>query len=389
MNKLSFFLAIFFVLALSSCSKEDLFDLFHPKKPDIDSPEIRGGIYTMTNDPMDNQIITYQRLSDGSIIGTGPVSTGGKGTNLNAPEAPTFNDPLGTQDPLIMGYDNQYVFAVNAGSNDVTAFKVTSDYGLMLADIAPAGGTAPVSLASYRDWLYVVNAGDGGNIYGYYVKENGTLEPIPYSNQPLDHAVAGNIEFSPDGKFLIVSEKNTNNLTIFPIDAYGKPNDPLTVASNGPTPFGAVFTKKGTFVVTEAFGGAPGDAAVSSYKLHPDGNLSLISGSIGTHQTASCWIELTDDDVYGYTSNTPDGTISSYRIETDGTLTLLESVAGETMPGAFVLDAEIAERYLYVVANTLEAIAIYRIEEGGSLTYIEQVTNPRYDMGEFTGITGF
>ncbi len=388
MNKLSFFLTIFVALALSSCSKEELFDLFHPDKPDKDGPKVVGGIYTMTNDPKDNQIITYHRLSDGTIVGTGPVATGGKGANLNASGAPTFNDPLGTQDPLIMGYRNKYVFAVNAGSNDVTSFKVTSDYGLMLADVAPAGGVAPVSLANYRDWLYVVNAGDGGNIYGYYVKDNGTLEPIPGSNVHLDNAVAGNIEFSPDGKYLIVSEKNTNNLTIFSIDGQGKPGEPYAQKSNGTTPFGASFTAHGIFLVTEAFGGAPGEGAVTSYKIK-DGKLKVISGSVGTHQTASCWVELSEDDAYAYTANTPDGTISSYRVGKDGMLTLLESIDGETEPGAFVLDAEIAGDYLYQVANTLEEIAIFKIGDDGRLTYLESVANPMYDAGEFTGITGF
>ena len=98
-------------LALASCSQEDIFDFFHPKNPADPDPTVVGGMYAMTNDPQDNQIITYQRLSDGSIVGTGPVATGGKGTNLNEPGAPTFNDPLGTQDPLIMGYGNKYVFA--------------------------------------------------------------------------------------------------------------------------------------------------------------------------------------------------------------------------------------------------------------------------------------
>lgn len=343
----------------------------------------------MTNDPHDNQIITYHRLSDGTIVGTGPVATGGKGTNLNEPGAPTFNDPRGTQDPLIMGYGNKYVFAVNAGSNDVTSFKVTADYGLMKADVASSGGVAPVSLANYKKWLYVVNAREGGSIQGYYVDSYGKLKPIDGSNVHLDNAVAGNIEFSPDGKYLVVSEKNTNNLTIFPIDKDGKPGETYVQKSNGTTPFGASFTADGAFLVTEAFGGAPGQGAVTSYKFNKDGKLEVISGSVGTHQTASCWVELNDTDTYAYTANTPDGTISSFRVGPDGSLELLESIDGVTEAGAFVLDTEIADDYLYQIANTTEEIVIFKIGEDGRLTFLEAVNNPMYDAGEFTGIAGF
>ncbi len=388
MNKVSFLFIVFVALAMSSCTKEDLFDLFHSDQPDDKGPRVVGAIYAMTNDPGQNELITYQRLEDGSIVGTGPVSTGGQGTNINPPGAPTFNDPLGTQDPLIMGYDNQYVFAVNAGSNDVASLKETSDYGLELVDTYPSGGVAPVSLASYKKWLYVVNALEGGSIQGYYVRPNGRLAPIDDSNVHLDDAVAGNIEFSPDGKYLIVSEKNTNNLTIFPIDANGRPGKPYKQESNGTTPFGASFTTDGFFLVTEAFGGAPGEGALTSYQL-VNGKLEVISGSIGSHQTASCWVEISEDDAYAYTANTPDGTISSYRVGSNGTLELLESIDGETEPGSFVLDAEIADNYLYQIANTTEEIAIFKIGKDGRLTFLESVTNPAYDAGEFTGITGF
>jgi 6-phosphogluconolactonase len=51
--------------------------------------------------------------------------------------------------------------------------------------------------------------------------------------------------------------------------------------------------------------------------------LELISGSVATGQTAACWVVVTKNGRFAYTTNTGSGTISGYRVARNGGLTLL------------------------------------------------------------------
>ena len=62
--------------------------------------------------------------------------------------------------------------------------------------------------------------------------------------------------------------------------------------------------------VSEAFGGAPNLSATSSYKLDSDGQLTTISASVGTNQTANCWVVVTPNGQFAYVTNTGSGSIS-------------------------------------------------------------------------------
>jgi len=69
--------------------------------------------------------------------------------------------------------------------------------------------------------------------------------------------------------------------------------------------------------VTEAFGGAPGAAAASSYALVEPGRLAPVSGSVGDTRSEVCWAVVTHDGRFAFVTNFGDGTISSYAMDTD------------------------------------------------------------------------
>ena len=65
----------------------------------------------------------------------------------------------------------------------------------------------------------------------------------------------------------MVTEKATNKLTSYRVREGGQIGAPLVTASNGVTPFGFTFDRRGTLLVSEAFGGAAGASAVSSHAV--------------------------------------------------------------------------------------------------------------------------
>src|SRR5262245_34168610 len=242
-----------------------------------------GAVYTMTN-TVPNAVVVYSRSADGSLTPEGQVLTGGNGTGIG----------LGNQGGVVLSQNKRWLFVVNAGSSHVSVFRVLSD-GIVLTDVLPSGGTMPLSVTVHGKLVYVLNAGFPNNITGFELNSDGKLIPLPGSARPLSASMTGpaQIEFSPDGDALVVTEKNTNIIDVFPIDRNGIPEQRVGIASHGTTPFGFSFGLRDQILVSEAFGGAANASAVSSYTLNPAGTLTLVTGSAPTMQSAACWVVVT------------------------------------------------------------------------------------------------
>src|SRR5437764_6070681 len=74
-----------------------------------------GAVYVMTNQ-VDNAVAVFRRTARGTLTPADEFSTGGAGDPVAQPGDPP-TDPLASQSSLILGKDNQFLFAVNAGSN--------------------------------------------------------------------------------------------------------------------------------------------------------------------------------------------------------------------------------------------------------------------------------
>jgi 6-phosphogluconolactonase (cycloisomerase 2 family) len=123
-------------------------------------------------------------------------------------------------------------------------------------------------------------------------------------------------------------------------------------------------------VVTEAFGGAIGAAAASSYAVQAPGRLAPVSGSVGDTRSEVCWAAVTKNGRYAYVTNFGDGTISSYTIGADGTLALLEPVAGATRLGEPGIRDEALTRdgsYLYAIDADAQRVHAWSVGGDGRL----------------------
>ncbi len=322
-----------------------------------------GAVYLMNNATEGNAVIVFDRSADGHLTPAGSYATGGTGTGGG----------LGNQGSVILTKDKRHLYVVNAGSDDISAFRVTRAGPQLLGPSVPAGGERPISLTVHGNLLYVLNAGGSGGIAGFGIGTDGAPTPIPGSIQPLSSTTAGaaQIQFSPDGRILVVTEKATNMISTYTVGSDGVASGPNVQASAGQTPFGFNFNQRGDLVVSEAVGGAPDASTASSYRLDRDGNLALISGQVATTQTAACWIAIGQNGTFAYTTNTGSGTISSLAIGAGATLTLVEAVAGSSGPGSRPLDAAFTPggRFLYV-RNGSGNVGAFRVEGRGGLTHI-------------------
>lgn len=376
MKKISF---VFSVLAISSvafyaCSKKATQDEIASADKSISlksalfSDNSAGAVYVLSNAADGNKVLVYNRSSDGHLSYSSSFATGGNGRGSG----------LGSQGSVILhqAAGNDFVIAVNAGSNEVSVFRAEGTT-LTWLDKVSSHGTLPISVTAHDDLVYVLNAGGSGNISGFRLSPEGHLTYIPNSSKALssDNAGPAEIRFNGQGSQIAVTEKNTNSISTYTVNESGTTSAAWVHASTGTTPFGFAFDNKDHMLVTDAFGGAAGQSAVTSYNLNSTGNLSLIDGPEATHQTSACWLAVTNNGKYCYATNTGSGTISGYRVETGGSLSLLNdngvtATTGIT-PGDVILSAN--SKYLYNLNSTSHSITLFTVNEDGSLNSIGAV----------------
>lgn len=323
-----------------------------------------GTVYTSTNSAAGNEIRAFDRAPDGSLSPAGTFATGGAGTGAG----------LGSQGAVQLDDHGKRLFTVNTGSNGITSFKITPR-GLRLRDVEPSNGNRPISLTVHGDLLYVLNAGSD-QISGFRIRGSGDLQPLAGSTRGLSGAGSdpAQVEFSPSGDVLAVTEKATNRIDTFRIGGDGRPGELRSGPSAGQTPFGFAFDRRENLIVSEAFGGAPSASALSSYDVAADREIAPISPVVLTGQTSACWVIVTENGRFAYSANTGSGNISSYKVDRDGSIALLESIAADTGGGSAPADLALdAGRHLFVLNSGAGTVGAYRVRGDGGLVPVDVV----------------
>ena len=333
----------------------------------VAAPARSGTLFTEANSASGNAVLAFQQAADGSLTQVAQVATGGLGTGGG----------LGNQGALAFGGGGRWLFAVNAGSDEISVLETRAS-GIALVAKVSSGGTRPVSLTVHGDLLYVLNAGGTGNITGFRVLANGRLRQIAHSTRPLSSVSAGaaQVQFDNEGGQLIVTEKATNLIDTYSVND-GIANGPVAHASQGKTPFGFAIDRRDHLIVSEAFGGAPNASALSSYDLNEDSSaLPNISASVPTNQTAACWVVVGGRyGRYAYTTNTASDSVTGYRISGNGTLTSLTSNGRTAQTGAGPTDEAVSNdgRMLFVLSPPVGQISAFRVQADGALINIGSV----------------
>ncbi|HSS99156.1 MAG TPA: beta-propeller fold lactonase family protein [Terriglobales bacterium] len=328
-------------------------------------------VFVMTNDATQNAVMAYPRNSDGSLGHGHKFLTGGRGSGGTV-------DPLASQGSLKLSDDGSLLFAVNAGSGDLSVFRVFGNF-LWLADVVPCGGSEPVAVAQYRDLVYLVNAGGTNNVVGFRLTRDQKLKRIPHASYLLStgNTGPGSITFSPYGQLLLVTEKATNKIDSFSVRADGTLGPIVTTPSAGPGAFAVQFAPNGTALVVETGpAGGTNASAISSYAAYTGGALSVISPSVATQGAATCWLQVTPNGYFVYTANSGTSTISGFSIGANGSLTPLPGTIVGTLPGGSTdLDVTVSSngKFLYTLNTGAGTIGIFGIQKDGTLVSLGTV----------------
>jgi 6-phosphogluconolactonase len=318
-----------------------------------------GAMFVQTNEPR-NRVLAFARDEMGGLAEPGSYETGGAGTGAAH---------LPSQGSVVLSQDRRFLLVANAGSGDVTVFRVDGAR-LDRVGTTASGGETPRSIAERDGTVYVLNTGKPA-IAAFRLSDSG-LEPLVGGEMPLSapDADPAQIGFTPDGSALLVTERGTDAIESFPVRADGSLGQPVVIASSGPTPYGFAFTSSGTLIVTEAFRAEKGAAAASSYTIR-DGSLAPATRSLGNGMSEICWAVVAADDRSVFTTNFADSTVSRYEVGMDGEITLADAVAGdvgERRPGLRDEDLSDDGRHLFAIDADGGAVVGWRVGEDGSLT---------------------
>ena len=331
---------------------------------------IVGHVYVNDNAAGTNTIAAFDRHANGSLTlePGSPFATGGAGLGAGT----------GSQGALEVTPDGRYLLAVDAGSNQISVLRIHHDGSLSTVAGGPVSshGIKPVSVAISRwgskDLVYVANAGDGGaNYTGFTLRQDGQLRHLSGSTVSVpDGSVLGDVLFNATGTVLAGTRVGTQLVDSFNVGRngllYAAPGSPF--AAQGPGPIGSEFSpvRPNQLFVSNAHGGA-NNGTVSAFNVSRNGVLSSIGDSpFADDQTAPCWVEISHNGRYLFTSNTAVPSISRYSIASNGSLTLLGSTPLSATAEKGPVDLRLSPngKNLYVVDSGSLAISGFEVNGG-------------------------
>lgn len=322
-----------------------------------------GAAFALTNRASDNQVVAFSRDSSGKLTETGTYSTGGRGQGVD------FDTSYG----LTLSEDNKYLYAVSPADDKISVFEVNGSCLQRIQVIY--GGDQPLSFAIRQGIAYALDGSVATTgIFGFHVGSDGTLAPITNETIPTSTpiGVPGSIIFTPDGQYVIVTNKVGSTIDAFPIDANGNAGSPITTKSAHQRPFSANFAKTGKLLIVDS--GLPtfNNAGLSTYTVESSGKLSTITPFAGNQQTDGCWVVPTPDSKYAYTSNFISGTLSSFSLDANTEATLIAGVAANQGKNSNPVDLSMSSdgKYLYNLLRGFGSISAHEIQSDGSLKNI-------------------
>jgi 6-phosphogluconolactonase (cycloisomerase 2 family) len=344
--------------------------------PALAAPTFRA-VFVQTDNLKGNQIVVYDRSSEGTLTQAGVYNTGGLGGQLTG----SVVDHLASQGSLAYDSQDGLLYAVNAASNTISVFAVFGDK-LALRQVIGSGGSFPVSIAVDNGVVYVLNALEGGSLQGFAVA-GGRLVAIPGSSRALGLSTTeapqfthtpGMVAFSPDGSQLIVTTKaGGESVDVFSVSPAGALSaTPVVNPLPGTVPFAVTFDRQGHVILAEAAG------AIASFQLKESGALAQLD-VVASEQAATCWVAQARG--HFYTSNAGSGSLSTFSSSFGGQLLTL---LGDTPTNGGTVDATttLDGGFLYVQTGAEGVVDEFAVGLQGALSEVGSVTVPGGVGGE-------
>jgi pSer/pThr/pTyr-binding forkhead associated (FHA) protein len=365
---------------------------------------IAGWVYVEANTPTPNQnavvAIPYTVTGFPVVAQAKSYPTGGSGTPLVLPLPNSVGTTAGDHQ-VLLNSDRTLLFATNQGSNSVAVFHVNAQTGALTpvqGSPFSSGGMAPIALGFSNGTLVVANHGiiapfnplgasppGPSNLVSFKVSSTGALTKVSQTPPHPDGAIDATI--SPDGSTIVSSGFYPEVLPGQPFPTFGpqlirgftlSPAGALSAvgAVSFPSSFTAGLASKVPPVIPKvlyplAFGVAfnpdPNkkfvyvDAAVASrvavYNYSNPAALQLATSAMNPG-LAGCWIAVSKDSRFLYSSNSATQNITVFSISSDGSaLKLVQTAPLKSHGTTDSLALDPSGKWLYILGNHDDADA--------------------------------
>jgi DNA-binding beta-propeller fold protein YncE len=381
-----------------------------PRLPASDGDRDRDGltnvVYIHSNNPLlgKNSVLGYTRNPLTGVLTQMPGSpflTGGTGF-LNSTEVLGPDD---TDQEMSVTPDHRFLYVVNQGSNTIAGFSILPDGSLKPVPGSPfsSQGIQPVTIGIDGPLLFVANRGDqnpGGTgsahkptWASFAILPEGSLIPLPWQQPAL---VPGSSPtqalIAPGGKLLFnadLFEAPFDNLGLPPfIPAFSSvlhsykvsPFGQLTAASQTAPPAPIPPFILGLQVHPTRpilYAGLVVASALATYTYDNDGHMTLVGTTAGAPNGGLCWIAISPDSQYLYTSDAITDQVDVYSIAVDPLHPVLAqtvNLAGAKNPVNFNVTATLWDTTPFQLKTSADGQFLYVLNHevadptGGSIT---------------------
>lgn len=303
-------------------------------------------VYTNNDQTTANFISAFSVDTNGALSGIAgsPFASGGAG----------HGSGLYSANRIVVV--NNFLYASNAGSNDVSAFSIDPGTGVLTAVSGSPFSTnafddtnySGISLAATPDgqFLYAGSTGFGGQITIFSIDLAGalTMVGIPVA---AGGAVYG-MKVSPDGKFLVAALSQSSQIAVFAIQSDGSlqavANSPFTLSS------GAATSVDINCAGDLLFAGGNSEN-IYAFNIASDGQLSAVTNSpFATGISSNQVVALSADDSTLFSSNQGSNTVTAFTVNPDGSPTVPGTSAGAGSGAFYPGGLSVSEDGLFLYA---------------------------------------
>ena len=212
----------------------------------------RAGHFVVTANYTGGSVSVLPLSADGSVLPVVNVfEFEGTGLDANRQDKPYLHC-------AVFSPDQRYLFAADLGTDQLYKYTISSTAPFLTKGdpeaykLEPGSGPRHLTFHPNGRFAYVINELSGKVTAFHYT--NGHLEPVQYIVSDLSpgdgNKGSADIHVSPDGKFLYASNRaNTNNITIFSIDAADGKLSHVGFQLTGQHPRNFIITPNGKYLL--------------------------------------------------------------------------------------------------------------------------------------------
>jgi 6-phosphogluconolactonase len=272
-----------------------------------------------------------------------------------------------------------FLYVADSGNNAVDAFTVNPSTGALATvsgspyTVASGQGAQGMSVDPGGKFLFVTQH-NTNQVAAFTINSTGQLtavagSPFPAGSFPEESIV------DPSGKFLYVSNNMDalGGISAYTIGSDGTltavPGSPFTTLVNG-GPFGLAVHPNGSFLYIAMAGGVTSGTQVVGQKIDTStGALSPIPGSPFTVGNEPSGVVIDPAGKFLFVTNMVDNTVSAFTIDaTSGALTPVSGSPFTTGPSPFLMAVNKSSSLLFVINANSTSVSAYTIAAGGALT---------------------